>query len=233
MVTDDYIALVLVYLIIACSLGLAMIAEKKTTWDTRKIVHIGVGTFVFVWWMFSEYWIMLVFFTVPFAIILFLAMLKDNKVANSKLGELSKEKGHKTGLFLYAITITIMVIFFFGEHWTAASVGIMAMTWGDGMGSVIGKKYGKHKGFRGKSLEGSIAVFAATAIMSMVVMLFYAYLASQGLFAFGEYDACIPMWAAALLAGAIASVLEAICPGEVDNLAIPIVVAVAMVAIGM
>jgi dolichol kinase len=41
------------------------------------------------------------------------------------------------------------------------------------------------------------------------------------------------MWAAALLAGAIASVLEAVCPGEVDNLAIPIVVAVAMVAIGM
>ena len=233
MVTDDYIALVLVYLIIACSLGLALLAEKKTSLDSRKIVHIGVGTFVFVWWMFSENWIMLVFFTVPFAIILFLAMLKDNAIANGKLGELSKDKGHKTGLFLYAVTITILVLFFFGDHWTAASVGVMAMTWGDGMGSVIGRRFGRHKGFRGKSLEGSLAVFGATFIMSAVVILFYGYLPSIGSFPAGEYCASVPIWAACLIAGALASVLEAVCPGEVDNLAIPLVVSVAMVAIGL
>lgn len=233
MVTDDYIALVLVYLIIACSLGLAMLAERRTSWDSRKIVHIGVGTFVFVWWMFSENWIMLVFFTVPFAVLLFLAMLKDNAVSRSKLGELSQEKGHKTGLFLYAITITIMVLFFFGDHWVAASVGIVAMTWGDGMGSVVGRRFGKHKWFKGKSMEGSLGVFLATVVMAAVVIGFYGMLASQGCYPAGAYDACIPAWAACIAAGAIAAVLEAVCPGEVDNLAIPIVVAVVMVAIGL
>ena len=76
METQDCVALVLVYLIIAASLGISMYLEKKgSAVDTRKVVHIGVGNFVFVWWMFTENWIMLAFFTVPFAIVLFLAML--------------------------------------------------------------------------------------------------------------------------------------------------------------
>jgi phytol kinase len=233
MLTEDYIALILVYAIIGCSLAIAMVAEKRTSLDSRKIIHIGVGSFVFVWWMFSEQWIMLVFFTIPFAVLLFLAMMKDNAVAKSKLGELSQEKGHKTGLFLYAITITIMVLFFFGDHWTAASVGIMAMTWGDGMGSVIGRRYGKHKILNGKSLEGSLGVFLATFIMSAVIILFYAYLASIGQFPAGEYTAILPIWAVCAIAGGLAAVLEAVSPGEIDNLVIPIVIATVMAFLGL
>jgi len=233
MLTEDYIALILVYAIIGCSLAIAMVAEKRTSLDSRKIIHIGVGSFVFVWWMFSEQWIMLVFFTIPFAVLLFLAMMKDNAVAKSKLGELSQKKGHKTGLFLYAITITIMVLFFFGDHWTAASVGIMAMTWGDGMGSVIGRRYGKHKILNGKSLEGSLGVFLATFIMSAVIILFYAYLASIGQFPAGEYTAILPIWAVCAIAGGLAAVLEAVSPGEIDNLVIPIVIATVMAFLGL
>ncbi len=235
MLTQDYIGLVLVYLIIAVALGAALVVERRNPErNVRKVVHIGVGFFVFVWWMFSENWIMLVFFTVPFAILLFIAMFKGNAVSNSKLGELSNDKGHRFGLFLYAVTITIMVAFFFDNHWAAASIGIVAMTFGDGFASEVGKRFGKHKIVNGKSLEGSLTVFAVTAIMAMVIILFYGWLSAGGYYGFVcDTDAIIPFWLAGIIAGVLASVLEAVCPGQYDNIVIPVVVALAMVAIGL
>ncbi len=171
MLIQNVIGLVLVYAIIGASLGLSLLAERRGASDNtvRKIVHMGVGFFVFVWWMFTEWWIMAVFFTVPFAVILFLAMFKGNKINSSKIGELSTEKGHRWGLFLYVIAINIMVFCFFG-HWTAATIGIVAMTFGDAFGSIIGKRFGRHKLINGKSLEGSLGVFAFTALMALVIL---------------------------------------------------------------
>ena len=103
MTPQDLVGLALVYAIIASSLAVALVMERRGTGgDARKVVHVGVGLFVLVWWMFSENWIMLVFFTVPFAVLLFIAMFRGNAVSESKLGDLANNKGHRTGLFLYA-----------------------------------------------------------------------------------------------------------------------------------
>ena len=139
MTPQDLVGLALVYAIIASSLAVALVMERRGTGgDARKVVHVGVGFFVLVWWMFSENWIMLVFFTVPFAVLLFIAMFRGNAVSESKLGDLANNKGHRTGLFLYAVTITILVAFFW-DHWTAATIGVVAMTFGDGFGSIVGR----------------------------------------------------------------------------------------------
>ena len=153
MTTNDIIGLVLVYALIVLALVLSVVVEKRfPNIDSRKVVHIGVGNFVFVWWMFTQAWVMLAFFAIPFALILFIAMFRGNVISESRLGELSR-KGHNTGLFLYAVTIAILVSFFFRdgfiaqifsqapgtEHWLAASIAIMAMTYGDGFGSVVGR----------------------------------------------------------------------------------------------
>ncbi|MBR2255515.1 MAG: hypothetical protein IJ856_06910 [Candidatus Methanomethylophilaceae archaeon] len=233
MEVQDYIALVLVYLIIAVSLALSMYLEKKG-YDgniTRKAVHIGVGNFVFVWWMFTESWIMLVFFTIPFAILLFVAMFKGNPISKSKIGDISNNRGHRTGLFLYAVSIMIMVLFFF-DHWVAASVGIVAMTYGDAFGSIIGKRYGRHKTINGKSAEGSLGVFAFTAILGAVVILFYGFLITNGYYD-GTYEGLLPFWGLAAVAGAITAVAEMLSPGEWDNIIIPTLVALSLVALGL
>ncbi len=233
METQDIIALALVYGIIAISLITANILERRgIDCDVRKVVHMGVGFFVFVWWMFTESWIMLVFFTVPFAIILFLAMFGDKVMPTHKLNDLTVNKGHRTGLFFYAITITVMVIFFW-DHWTAATIGIVAMTFGDAFGSIIGRKYGRHKIINGKSLEGSIGVFVATAVMAAVIILFYGWLTTAGYYPRGNSIAMIPFWAVAIIAGSISMVTEAISPGQFDNLVTPITAALAMVALGL
>lgn len=231
--TQDIIALILVYAIIGVSLASALILERRgSSVDPRKVVHIGVGSFVLVWWAFSANWIMLVFFTIPFAVLLFVAMLKDNAVSKSKIGELANEKGHKQGLFLYAVSITILVAFFW-NHWTAATIGVVAMTWGDGMGSVVGRRFGRHPTFNGKSLEGSIGVFIATTVASALIILYYAYLTSAGFYPAGDSVAVVPFWVAAIVAGLLATVLEAVCPGEYDNIVMPLTVAAAMVLLGL
>lgn len=225
--------MVLVYAIITVSLAIVMVMERRgTDKNVRKIVHIGVGFFVFVWWMFSENWIMFVFFALPFAIVLFAAMLKDNAVSNSTLGDIANNQGHKTGLFLYVVSIGVLIVFFWG-HWTAATIGIVAMTWGDGFGSVIGKRFGRHRILNGKSLEGSLAVFAATAVMTAVIVLFYGWLTASGFYPTGDSIAIVPVWAVSVIAGFLAMVLETLCPGQYDNLVIPLVVACAMVLLGL
>lgn len=123
--SQDVMGLVLVYAIIAVSLAVAMILERRGDRNVRKVVHIGVGFFVFVWWMFSENWIMFVFFALPFALVLLAAMLKDNVVSESSLGDIANNQGHRTGLFLYVVSIGVMIVFFW-DHWTAATVGIVA-----------------------------------------------------------------------------------------------------------
>ena len=233
MLTQDYIGLALVYAIIASSLLVALAMERRGSQrDVRKVVHIGVGLFVFVWWMFSENWIMLVFFTVPFAVILFVAMFRDNAISNSKLGDLANNRGHRTGLFLYVVTIAIFIVFFW-DHWTAATVGVVAMTFGDGFGSIVGRRFGRHRTINGKSLEGSLGVFAATAVMASAIILLYGWLYASGLFPNGGTDLVVPFWAATAVAGLAATVLEAVCPGQYDNIVTPIVVALTMVMLGL
>lgn len=230
---QDIIALVLVYAIIAVSLVASELVKRRyPNVDARKIVHIGVGNFVFVWWMFSESWIMLAFFAIPFSILLFIAMFEGNIVSRSKLGDISNKMGHRTGLFLYAVSIGLMVVLF-RDHWIAASLGMVAMTYGDGFGSVIGKKFGKHKGLGGKSIEGSFGVFAATAIVGFVLISLFGYLTSIGMYSGDVYGSALPVWAACMVAGLVAMLVEAFCPGKVDNLAISLCVATSMVLIGV
>ncbi len=236
MITQDWVGLVLVYLIIAIPLAVCLYLDKKgSSIDVRKVVHIGVGNFVFVWWMFTEGWIMLAFFTIPFALILFFAMFKGNIISKSKLGELSNEKGHRTGLFFYAITITILVLLCYPEHWVAASIGIVAMTYGDGFGSIIGKKFGKHPSINNKSIEGTLGVFLVTAIMSFIVITLYGILlADPGIIFFGaKIDAIVPPIVICLIAGAASAIIECVCPGEIDNLATPLLVTGLMVLLGL
>ena len=125
------------------------------------------------------------------------------------------------------------MVIFFGDHWTAATIGIVAMTFGDGFGSVIGKRYGRHRILNGKSLEGSLAVFVATAVMAAVIILYYGWLTSAGFYPGGDSVATVPFWVASIIAGLVSMVLEAVCPGQFDNILTPLAVAVAMVPLGL
>ena len=232
--SNDVLALVLVYILIAVVLVVAMTVQKKygDKYDVRKIIHIGIGNFVFLWWMFEHAWVMEVFFAIPFAIILFFAMLKDNAIAKSSLGDISQNMGHKQGLFLYVVSIVILVALCFNDHWSAASIGIVAMTWGDGFGSIIGKRFGKHKTINGKSMEGTLGVLCATAIVSIILMVFLGYMPlpeATGI----HLEAIIPIWSCCLIAGGVVAITETFSPGWMDNIVNCMAVTGVMILLGL
>ena len=133
--TSDAYGLVIVYLLIIVTLILYVILKKKDVKvDRRKLIHIMTGNFVFVWWLFESELPMLIFFTIPFMVLLFLSA-PDSQVKflkRSIIGEASR-KGHSYGLFFYAVSITVLVAFFF-DHLIAASIGVVAMSYRDGFG---------------------------------------------------------------------------------------------------
>lgn len=234
MLTQDIIGLIMVYSIIATSLCISIhLHNKGSKIDSRKITHIGVGNFIFVWWMFSQGWIMLAFFAIPFAIILFIVMIGNNPLSKTELGDISNNLGHRSGLFLYVVSIMILILFFF-DHWLAATLGIVAMTYGDGSGSIFGRRFGKHKTINGKSLEGSMGVFLMTSLVSGIIILFYTFLSNDVSWAHTDtVTATIPMWCVCLLSGVLTAIVETICPGNSDNLVIPISVALLCVTLGL
>lgn len=87
----------------------------------------------------------------------------------------------------------------------------------------------------GKSVEGSIGVFAATFLISLVIIGFYGWLASQGMISpeRAPYVGISASLGYAALSGVLASVIEAVTPGDFDNLAIPLVIAIVLVCLGL
>ena len=238
--SQDVMGLVLVYAIIAVSLAVAMILERRGDRNVRKVVHIGVGFFVFVWWMFSENWIMFVFFALPFALVLLAAMLKDNVVSESSLGDIANNQGHRTGLFFYVVSIAVMIVFFW-DHWTAATVGIVAMTWGDGFGSVVGQDPQREvrrgirrrvRRHRGHGCGDNPLLRLAHRLRVLPVRGQHSDGPGMGRIGHRRAPGDGPRGG---MSGAVRqpTVLEAVCPGQYDNLVIPLVVASAMVLLGL
>ncbi|MCQ2086231.1 MAG: hypothetical protein MJY54_02265 [archaeon] len=229
----DIIASIAVYFLVAVILGLCLYSRRY--WpkiDSRKIVHVGIGNFVFIWWLFKHMWVMLLFFTIPFTILLFLAMFKGNPISESFLGKLSRE-GHVVGLFLYVVSINVLVVTCFNEHWIAASIAIVAMTYGDGFGSIVGKRFGRHKIMHGKSLEGSVGVFIATVVVSTAVFVFFDFITDLGFGYVYGVKTVVPWFVCILLAGVVTAVVEVVCRGDYDNFVNPLVVVGVMRLLGM
>jgi phytol kinase len=99
----------------------------------------------------------------------------------------------------------------FATRPVVVAVGMLPLAYGDGLGAVIGRKYGRHpyKIIDKKSLEGSLAVFLGTAAALVVGMVYYGI---------PLYDAA---WMSAAI-GVVIMVVEGVAPKGLDNLAIPL-----------
>lgn len=126
--------------------GLLLIAEilnrlhKTDSELTRKIVHIGTGNVILLaWWL-----------NITSDVIL-LAVITASIVAIASyylpiLPSVNSVGRHSLGTLFYAISIGILTALFWHEgekQFTA--IGILIMSYGDGMAALIGQKWGKHK----------------------------------------------------------------------------------------
>jgi phytol kinase len=173
----------------------------------RKVVHIGTGNILFLAWGLNlPLWLCLsasIAFSAIALISYFLPVLP-----------MLSGVGRKTyGVFYYALSITILV----GCFWRIgapqfATVGVIVMSWGDGLAALIGQRWGKHAyHFMGskRTLEGSLAMLVVSYLATCLILSICQGINSSTLL--------IPLPVAV-----IATILEAISPGGTDNLTVPL-----------
>ncbi len=215
----DLLGLLGVYGYVLVVVALSWLLRDKMS-NARKLVHILTGGIVFFWWSFDSAAVMAGLAALPFVLLLLLATPKSPVafMKNSPLGQRSSE-GHTYGLVFYAISWTVIAYLLFNDLF-AASIAIAAMSFGDGMGELVGRRYGRTRYSLHRTLEGSLAVFIATLVSILVISWFYFGLID---YSGGTEPEFIIVFAFAV-AGFVA-LLEAVTPGSIDNLVLPLIVA--------
>ena len=173
---------------------------------TRKIVHIGSGNVILLaWWL-----------DIPIRVIIgasaIAAMIALTSYFLPILPSINSVGRKSWGTFFYAISIGILAWSFWDEYPQYTAIGILIMTWGDGMAAIIGQKWGKHKyqllGIT-KSWEGSLTMAGISFLISSLILWWV----------WGN------IWQTWLISGSIALVaasLEAFSKLGIDNLTVPV-----------
>jgi phytol kinase len=215
LITSDFSPIMLLTIqitAVAVWLGLVFLASeilhrfKQDPELVRKVVHIGTGHVLLIaWWLQIPTWLCVS------AGVTFTAIALASHYTN--ILPMLNDVGRKTyGVFYYALSITVLVGLLWDHHPQYAVIGVMVMSWGDGMAALIGKRFGKHTFIymgNKRSLEGSLAMF----VTSLIVML--------GIFASGHSLSASDIGVAIPVA-VIAAMLEAFSPGGTDNLSVPL-----------
>lgn len=200
------LSLVFAYLAI-----LVVIAEKLNklgatdTELTRKVVHIGSGNVILIAWWFG---IPALPILIASGIASCVALLS---YALPILPSINSVGRKSLGTFFYALSIGILTAAFWSTMPKYTVIGILTMTWGDGLAALIGQRFGTHKyqiwGIS-KSWEGSLAMFLSSYFI--IVLIF----ANTGV-----------SWQIVGITGIVALVataLEALSKLGVDNLTVPL-----------
>lgn len=174
---------------------------------TRKIVHIGTGNVILLaWWLNIPAWVGIGAAFVAGTIALISYQIPILPSINS-VGR------HSWGTFFYAVSIGILIAWFWPlQQPYYAALGILVMTWGDGMAAAIGQRFGKHRyqvfGMQ-KSWEGSLTMGIVSYLVCCLI-----FLTIQGL-----------IWQTWIVSGivAIAAILlESFSKFGFDNLTVPL-----------
>ncbi|MDO5836219.1 MAG: SEC59/DGK1/VTE5 family protein [Methanobacterium sp.] len=197
----DIIGLILVYVYVILLLVISEKVIKKHPNFSRKFLHIMVGNILFILPLFQSRWVMALLVAAPFILLTFLI----SPYSPLKIKDRISGSGHGLGLVYYAISWTLLALIFFDQPWIIA-VGIAAMSYGDGMASLVGAKYGKIKynlSGDAKSLEGSLTMFIVLICMLWVVLTYYNVPASPLVI---------------LMVAMVATILEGLTPKGLDNI---------------
>ncbi|MDA0265513.1 MAG: SEC59/DGK1/VTE5 family protein [Cyanobacteria bacterium] len=174
---------------------------------TRKIVHIGAGNaIVLAWWLHTPTW-MGVAASVVFSAVALLSYRLPILPGINSVGRPS------LGTFFYAVSIGVLTALFWPmQHPEFAVIGILTMTWGDGLAALVGQAHGHHPYQllgSSKSWEGSLTMLMVSFAVCMVVL---------GV-AFGWGLSGI---AIAAIVALVATGLETISILGLDNLTVPL-----------
>ena len=212
----DLLGLVLSYVFAFGILGLMEFARRRLGWPrdlTRKVIHIGAGTWTFgIVLIFDHWW----WGIVPSASFVLLNYLFH------RAGTFRAMDAARSGLgtVYFALSVTVVLALFWSQGRPAVAVAaLMPMTWGDALASLLGRRWGSRVysvGASTRTLEGSMAMYAVSWLATLGAILVFE-LAPDALAA-----------RIAVVVAAAATLAEAVSPHGTDNLTVPGVSAVAL-----
>ena len=173
----------------------------------RKVVHIGTGNLILLaWWLHIPAWVGITASVLASAATLLSYRLPLLPGINSV--------GRKSlGTFFYSVSIGLLIAWFWPMHQPQyAALGILIMTWGDGLAALIGQRFGEHKykvwGMQ-KSWEGSLTMCVVSYVVCSLILLVVQGNTWQ-------------IWIVSLAVALVATGLEAICIFGIDNITVPL-----------
>lgn len=224
MTSNDLIGLIASY---AYAIGLITLAEllrralRAPQELTRKLVHIGAGMWVFGVLALFDHW--------QWGVLPFASFIVGNYLfyRYRVFGSMDSDNG-TPGTVYFALAITLLFALLWRpqgplDRAPIAAAGAMALTWGDALAALVGRRYGWHRyrvGRTVRSWEGSAAlVVAATISMFLVLTL----LPGSALSPLATPIAPARALAVALVGASVAAGAEALSPHGTDNLSVPLV----------
>ncbi len=210
MTSGDLLGLFVVYIYVFLVLLASENIFKNNSLHGRKFLHIMVGNIIFILPLFETRMVIVFLAAAPFIVLTFLISPYSPIDLMSK----TSAKGHSLGLVYYSISWTVLAFVFF-NNLEVIAIGIVAMSYGDGFASLIGKKFGKTCFViwgDTKSIEGSLSMFLATFLMMIVALIFFNRIPNNLII--------IP------LVALIATVAEAFVPKGLDNLSCSLIAAI-------
>ena len=191
--------------------GLAAIGVDRVVPEgselVRKVVHIGTGNIVLLaWWMKIPGWI-------GVSAGVFFAIVTLASYRFQLLPRIDNVGRRSFGTFFYAVSIAVLVGWFWGVNRPEFGVlGILVMTWGDGLAGLVGKRFGRHRyqlwGME-KSWEGSLTMAIVATLVSALILS-------------NIVDSTVQLITISFTVGILSAILEAFSNLGIDNLTVPI-----------
>lgn len=212
--TEEIPSLLLQILVIGSWLGLVVgVTLGVRHWThagpetLRKVVHIGTGNVIILAWLLQVPAWMGILASVIFSILTLLSYQFPILPLLDSVGR------NSLGTFFYSLSIGILIALF----WTAGLpqfvvLGVLVMSWGDGMAALIGQRWGEHRyqvfGMK-KSWEGSLTMAVASGLVSLLVL-------------GSSYGFSLAVLAIAGTIALVATALESFSKLGIDNLTVPL-----------
>ncbi len=232
MTTRDLIGLGVSY---GYAFALLALAEVVRRWRgypqdfTRKIVHVGAGMWVFgVLGLFDTWYIGLI----PFASFIFLNYI----FYRYRIFDAMDAEDSTPGTVYFAFSISLLFLLFWRtdspqDRGFIAAAGTMAMTWGDSMASIFGRRLGKHHytvAGSTRSFEGSAAMFIASALAMFLTL---SLVPGSPLSPLSSPLGLATSLVATITAAIVATLAEAVSPSGTDNLNVPLLAGLTIFAV--
>lgn len=197
--------------------GLALLIRQR--WNaqgewSRKLVHIGGGAVVPLAWLFGiERWL-----AVPAAaLITLLALLNHRRRLLPAIEDVGRDS---YGTVAYGTSITLLLLLFWPQRPDAVCAGVLVMACGDGLAGLLGPRL-PSPSWRVLGERRSLLGTGTMALVSLLVLLAVAAVAPAA-----------PGLPALLLLALTATALEQVALLGLDNLTVPLAVALLWVQWG-